>query len=296
MAYSIRLAVMILASTLAASALGQTFFFDSFESGDMSATNAEGFQWAGNNRTSVVTSTAVVYNNGVQNTPIPSGRNWEAKTGEHSLRFLYEPNKAWTEQRFRMGKAYPELWMGFWLRVPLNYSHPTVSSASDNQKLFALWMDDYSSKGEGSTVSMEFRGSGGGSSYFYGKISSGGYTVTGRDLNPAPFIDVPRDRGRWMHLVVHIVSETSPGAKDGTMQVWRKWESESDYTKTHDIGGQPIRLSSSVRGFAAGYLMGWANAEYPVVTEFLLDDFELGTTPLFSAIIAPNPPSNISID
>lgn len=296
MAPLIRFVTLVLISALTTTAAGQSIFFDSFESGDMSASNGAGFQWEGNNGTSIVTADRVVYSNGPTNVAIPNGRNWSPKSGEHSLRFLYEPNEAWTEQRFRIGKAYPEIWMGFWLRVPLNYSHPTVEGASDNQKLFALWMDDYSSRGEGSTVSMEFRGSGGGSSYFYGKVSSGGYTVTGSDLSPAPFIDVPRDRGRWMHLVVHVTSESSAGAKNGTMEVWRRWDSESDYTKTHDLNGQPIRLSSTVRGFAAGYLLGWANAAYPVATEFLLDDFELGTSPLFSTSIAPNPPSNISID
>jgi hypothetical protein len=95
-----------------------------------------------------------------------------------------------------------------------------------------------------------------------------------------PFITIPDDRGEWMHLVVQVKSESSPDEKDGVMGVWRKWDGDSGYTKTHDFRNQPIKLSTTKKGFAAGYLMGWANAVYPVDTEFLVDDFKLSTTPL----------------
>lgn len=293
-----KLAISFAAASLLAfgvTARSTTIVSDSFESGDMSATSAAGFRWSSTTTTSVVTSTAELYKTSIIDQPAPKNSEWEAKTGDHALMLRYSAGKSWTEQRFKFNEPQPDLWMSFWLRVPINYTHPTVEGASDNQKLFALWMDGYSTKGEGSTVSMEFRGSNGGGSYFYGKISPGGFHGTGGDQGRTSFIKIPSDRGRWMHLVVHTVSENTAGSNDGSMEVWRKWEGDIDYTKTHDLQNQPIRLSSSVRGFSSGYLMGWANAVYPSNTEFLIDDFELSTSPLFSSSNAPNAPSEIVI-
>lgn len=266
-------------STLASS---NTIVSDTFESGDMSATTAYGFGWSKGKINPVVTVA-------------PEASQWEAKSGDHALMMRYRAGKNWAEKRFHWSEPQPEIWMSYWLRVPTNYAHPEVDGASDNQKLFYLWMDAYSTKGEGSSVGMEFRGNGRGGSYFYGKISPGGYKGSGGDTGRTSFIEIPRDRGRWMHLVVHAASESSAGANDGLMEVWRKWESESEYTKTHELKNQKIRLSSSVKGFSQGYLMGWANAAYPVDTEFLLDDFELSTTPLFLNSNSPNAPTELVI-
>jgi hypothetical protein len=280
------LTVLALISLFASTANGETLIVDSFESGDMSATNEDGFAWGMNNRTSVVTEEAAVYNNRkIYN--VPSGDpDWTPKSGEHSLRFRYPAGEALAEQRFEIGKAYPELWMSFWLKVPVNYAHPEVAGA-DNQKLFRLWMDGYGQQGDGSTIGMSFRGDGNGGSEFFAKI--------GGEKGRVPFISIPGDRGRWMHLVVHVKSESIPGASDGLMEAWRKWEGDSSYTQTHDLKDQLIKVSSSVKGFAAGYLMGWANAAYPVDTEFLIDDFALATSPLFSNSNAPKAPADFAI-
>lgn len=279
-----------LSSLLAFSTLANSELLvsDSFESGDMTTRNEIGFRWIITPKISVVTSTTEVFNTSLLNEPAPAISQWEAKTGEHALLLRYPAGEPRTEQNFIFDEPQPELWMSFWLRVPINYTHPKVKGASDNQKLFRLWMDKYSG-GDGKKVGMEFRGAGGGSSYFYGKIGNS------QDLDGARFITVPDDRGKWMHLVVHVDSESSPGAKDGLMEVWRKWEGESDYTKTHDFKNQPINLSSTVKGFRQGYLLGWANAHYPVETDFLIDDFELSTSPLFSSSTAPGTPTQFNV-
>jgi hypothetical protein len=266
-----------------------TIVSDSFESGDMSATGLAGFRWSLTEVTSVVTADTEVFVTSPVNIPAPETSQWEAKTGDHVLMLRYDAGRSWTEQKFYLSEPQPEIWMSFWLRVPKNYSHPERDVAADNQKLFRIWMDAYGHKGDGTTVGMEFRGNGRGGSYFYGKIAGGG------DKGSVPFISIPGDRGRWMHLVVHVNSESSPGEKDGLMEVWRKWDGDIDYTKTHDFKNQPIKLSSTKKGFASGYLMGWANAVYPVDTEFLLDDFELSTTPLFSSSTVPSAPSGLSV-
>jgi hypothetical protein len=247
---------------------------DSFESGNMSPQIANGFRWSDTKVTSVVNKDTEVYITSDTNLPAPENSQWEAKTGDHALMLRYRAGKSWTEQKFYLQRPERELWMSFWLRVPTNYAHPEVEGANDNQKLFRLWMDDYGHKGDGSTVGMSFRGDGYGGSYFFAKIAGGG------DKGKVPFITIPDDRGEWMHLVVQVKSESSPDEKDGVMGVWRKWDGDSGYTKTHDFRNQPIKLSTTKKGFAAGYLMGWANAVYPVDTEFLVDDFKLSTTPL----------------
>lgn len=290
MIYTKQLFVIIFTLLLAANATSATFFFDSFESGDMSATNEDGFKWYNTGKTSVVTAEAEVYNQGKIHEPVPAGEDWTPKYGNHSLMFRYPVGEPWIEQRFSIGKAYPEIWMSFWLRVPTNYTHPEFDGAADNQKLFRLWMDKYGADRDGGKVGLSFRGDGTGGSYLFAKIGGS------RDLGRVPFISVPGDRGKWMHLVVHVASETIPGARDGLMRVWRRWEADSGYTMTHDLKDQPINLGSSVKGFAKGYLMGWHNATYPVETNFLIDNFALATSPLFTDSGAPHAPDYVSVE
>lgn len=290
--------VLAVSSLMACSSVArsESLVYDSFESGDMSTTSSAGFRWARNSNVSIVTSTREVFKNSIVDEPAPISSLWEAKTGDNALLIRYGAGQSWKEQRFQLKKPQPNIWMSFWLRVPLNYSHPEVEGARDNQKLFRLWMDGYGVKGEGTTVGMSFRGDKNGGSYFFAKINRGDFSVTSSDLGKAQFISIPDDRGRWMHLVVHVKSESEADANDGLMEVWRKWEDESDYTKTHDFDGQPIKLSSTKKGFSAGYIMGWANAAYPVETEFLIDDFELSTSALFLKGNAPNKISKIIVE
>ncbi|HDZ15128.1 hypothetical protein LCGC14_0700390 [marine sediment metagenome] len=275
--------------TLCTFANGDMIVSDSFESGDLYTTSAYGFKWLDTMTTSIVTADTEVFVTSPVTRPAPKTSRWEAKTGDHAMMLRYNAGRSWTEQRFVFDEPQPEIWMSFWLRVPTNYTHPKVKGASDNQKLFRLWMDGYGNKGDGTTLGMSFRGNGNGGSYFFAKIAGGG------DKGKVPFISVPGDRGKWMHLIIHADSESTPGASDGVMEVWRKWEGDIAYTKTHDFKDQPIKLSSSVKGFTSGYLMGWANAVYPVDTEFLIDDFKLSTSSLLSTYLAPNSPSELSI-
>lgn len=260
---------------------------DSFESGDMSAPSHDGFSWERNNRTSIVSSTGVLWSNGSKDIDIPSGRDWTAYDGENSLRFRYPARENMAEQRFSLNESHPELWASFWLRVPANFYHQ-----SGNQKLFALWMDGYSAHGDGSTITLEFRPDGSneaGSSVFYANVGKGRSNITGGDIGIHPFITVPSDRGRWMNLVIRVVAESSEDESDGILEVWRKWEDESSYTQTQDLDGLPIRIpSDGPNGFKKGYLMGWANGAYSEDTEFLLDDFTLSTESLLKS--KPCPP------
>lgn len=244
---------------------------DSFESGDMSAPGYNGFSWSQNDRTSIVSSDGVLWSNGPKSIDKPSGRDWEPYRGENSLRFRYPSGSNMAEQQFSMEEGHPELWMSFWLKVPINFHH-----TSGNQKLFRLWMDAY--EGEGSKVGMEFRPNGNGGSNFYLKLSDGNYSAVGGDTGTTEFIETPRDLGRWMHIVFRVSSETAPGASDGIVEVWRSWADQTEYEKTHFLENQKIMVpSDGPKGFKHGYLMGWANGAYSKDTEFLIDNFTLST-------------------
>ena len=99
------IAVAALALTLAAQSNAEILLVDSFETGDMSATNDQGFRWDRNNRTSIVSSDEVVYSNGETSIQMPSGRDWETIDEEHSLRFRYPAGSDMAEQRFDLGGA-----------------------------------------------------------------------------------------------------------------------------------------------------------------------------------------------
>jgi uncharacterized protein YjdB len=260
-------------------------FFDGFETASLS-TDTNGFSWASTNRTSIVRSDGcVVFNGEVISNCGNEDREWESRPGSggsHALRFRYASGQAMTEQRFSIGSAQKELWASWWLRVPVNFEHLDGPS-SDNNKLFMFWMDEYSNRGDGSTVGMEYRPDGSGGSRWYVKVSPGRESNLGGDQGSTPFISYPSDQGRWMKIVVRIKAETSADAADGLMQVWRRWEGESSFTQTHNQTNQPIRLpSGGPNGITAGYLMGYANSAYGQDTEFLIDDFTLSTGSLLN--------------
>lgn len=297
MPYSKFLSAAVLLLLFGSTANGAPLIVDSFESGDMSATNDDGFDWQRNNRTSVVTAEAAVYNNGDVYNPPKSGEDWSAFHGKHSLRFRYPAGQAMAEQRFRLGGAYRDIWFQYWVRVPTNYSHG--GSNPSNHKFFALWMDDYSSKGSGPTVAWEFWGTGGGSSNLAFHYSEGGYNVMGGHKQYTDFISVPRDRGRWMEITIHVKASSSGRSSDGVIELWRRWDGESADNREllHRTTNAVLPVpSGGPNGWAAGYLMGWANAAYSQTTEWLIDHFTvstdslLGTEGVPEAGNAPNPP------
>lgn len=270
-------AAFTLASLLASTVYSDPLIVDSFESGDMSATNEHGFDWGRNNRTSVVTADGVVYNNGEKDIAMPSGRDWDPKHGNHSLRFRYAAGQNMAEQRFHLGSAHPEIWYKYWIRVPINYSH--ASGSPSNNKFFATWMDGYSKDGDGPTVYWNLLGNGESGSNIAVSHSTGGYTIAGGQMDSTPFITVPDDRGRWMEVIIHIVASTS--TKEGLIELWRRWEDEQAYTKIHEVRNASLPIpSGGPEGWNNGYLMGWANAPYSKDTEWLLDHFQASTSPL----------------
>jgi hypothetical protein len=258
-------------------------FVDSFESADMSATSADGFSWAGNNRTSIVTMSPgpmAVWNNGPIANPGPDGADWTAKDGDHSLRFRYPAGEFWSEQRFDIGAPHPEIWIRYWLRVPTNFRHGHTSPT--NNKFFALWMDDYSQHGDGPTIVWNFWRQGEtDNSRFTFSVSETGSASGGHHSDYPDFIRSPEDQGRWMQVVLYAKMAMDADSMDGEARIYRRWEDELSYTLIGETTGKNFSAPpAGPTGWHAGYIMGWSNPAYDEDTEWLLDRFELSTEPL----------------
>ena len=275
-----------------------TIFEDSFESGDLKSTSTDDFSWSTPNRTSVVNDDQFVIWNGsnIMNGPV-SGREWEGASGSNSLRFRYASGQSMAEQRFHIGKAHEDIWVQFSVRVPINFKHNDKSPS--NNKFFALWMDNYSSKGAGPTVAWEFWNDGNNGSNLKFHSSKGGYEIMGGHNQSTPFIKYPDDQGKWMNIVIHVKAARSKDSNDGIIELYRRWENESNYQQLHHTESADIAIpSTGPSGWASGYLLGWSNPAYSATTEWLLDDFKLMThNPIsLSSKSPPKSPASLKVN
>lgn len=270
-------------------AFAQTSVSDSFESGSLDATDSSVFSWDRVNRTSLVKGDPqlgdmTIYNrDGALELLEGSENRWRAKDGNVSMRFDYPAGEGgWAEQRFRLGHAEPDIWIRYWVKVPDNFKHS--SDSPSNNKLFALWMDDYSSKGDGPTVIWEFWNDGAGGSKLAYHYSEGGYQTANGHKQHTPFIRYPDDQGRWMQIVMHVKASSASSANDGVIELYRRWENEESFTLLHeDTNANIAAPSGGPQGWKAGYFMGWSNPGYESPTEWLLDDVTISSSSLLSA-------------
>lgn len=243
---------------------GQAFYLESFEGNSQSGGGAN-FSWSGGAWSFVV--------------------NDAPKTGTKSLRFRY-PSGANTsaEERFVFTVPRQEVWIRYWLRVPTNFEHvaPEPHWATNN-KLFALWMDDYSAHGKGPSVIWEYWDNGQGGSDIAVHYSEGNNTGAGPHLQFQPFINASTDKGRWMQLVLHVkaATKTNSGASnnDGLIETYRKWNGDSGYVRLHQVTDANIAPPvTGPLGWQAGYFMGWSNPGFSAQTDFYIDDIEFADT------------------
>lgn len=279
-------ALISLGFFLSVPALAQISFSDSFESRDLTANQSLDFTWGSMNRTGLVSQDPVLGDLLIYNRQGPVElqqseiKNWQARHGDVAMRFDFPAGKnTWAEQRFSLTNPQHELWIRFWLKVPDNFRHGRANAS--NNKLLALWMDDYSSKGAGPTVIWEFWNDGSDGSQLAYHYSPGGYRAAGSHKQHQPFISYPADQGRWMQIVMHVKAATAPGNNDGIIQTYRRWDGEGSFTLLHeDLAANIAAPASGPMGWKAGYFMGWSNPGYEQPTEWLMDDFEISNTPL----------------
>ena len=298
--------LLICAATLSLNSISSfaqgVIFEDSFESGDMSTTNSDGFSWRPLNRTSIVTQSedngnVVIYNaSGRADAIKDDGRNWSAFHGHNSLRFRYPAGEAWSEQRFELGGAYPEVWLSYWIRVPTNYFRATPSN---NKWLVFQMVPHNSTSGFGDYSHVEMRDWPMGNDSGAMKVdiqfrngANGNFTISDAYDN---FI-TPADAGQWMHLVYHFKASSSNTATDGLVRMYRRWNGETEYTLINDlsniaVGMGPASIAADTLGWTSGYLLGWANSAYAEDTEWLIDQFTVSQTPPFDIVDLPEAPS-----
>jgi hypothetical protein len=254
---------------------------DTFETANMQPTlNNAGFSWDTNNRTSIVTmnpGATAVWNNGLRSGTEP-GKDWTAKEGSHSLRFRYPANEPTAEQRFYMTNVYPEIWVRFWIRVPVNYVHGT-----GNHKFFALAMGEYSTQSPTNTkVIWEYRpgGTAQASSLDFSYDAYNGIGNSG-PKQATPFMS-PAEQGRWMQMVLHVKASSSGRSADGVIETWRRFDGETTFTKLHEKTDTILELQPGLtQGFNSGFVFGYANpSSFSVETEFLVDTIEFSTESL----------------
>jgi hypothetical protein len=254
---------------------------DTFETANMQPVlNNASFRWEALLRTSIVTmnpDSTVAWGGagfgGVINNPDP-GKNWTAKEGSHSLRFRYPPNQqGGAEQRWNLtGVAQPDLWIRYWLRVPVNYPAHTLG----NNKFLGLWMDSYNTS-LGSKIVWELWPGANGTTYLETQMQD---RLRYFGSNSVNFINYQTDRGRWMQMVYHAKPSSSIGASDAVVETWRRWEDESTFTKLSDFQNVELRMPDDPalpQGWQGSFLLGYNNQQFPEETEFLVDNFELST-------------------
>lgn len=263
-------------------ATGSGFYVDSFEGSQFSDMGTN-YRWVG----------------GAWNF-VASG---VAKDGAKAMRFGYPPGwNTSAEERFAFSKPHPEVWIRYWFRVPTNFQHMTRSGMASNNKLFALWMDDYSAHGDGPSVVWEYWDNGKGGSELAVHYSAGQYTGCGEHKAFTPFINTATDKGRWMQIVLHVKAASARGKGDGLIETYRRWENESTYTNIQRVTGADIAPSPAAgqpQGWQGGYFMGWSNPGFDVQTDFYIDNVEVADymdiSQTQSVTIAPPPTGGTSV-
>ena len=276
-------------------------FCDSFESSNLSATSPKGFRWTDSAWVTVVSETHEVYwNQQAVNWPKASARSfpgvdWSAQTGNHSLRFRYIAGESMSEQRFLINDPHKELWIRYWLHVPSNFKHNNKNPS--NNKLLAIWMDDYEGRGDGSTVAWEFWSDGNSGSRLAVHYSKGRNTYMGSHQQHFSFIKYPDDQGRWMQIVVRLKAPTTSSSNDGLIELYRRWESESEFTLYHQLENAEFKYpTNGPQGWNGGYFMGWSNPGYEQNTEWIMDDVVFSRTSLLDIGDSASPPRPPSLE
>lgn len=236
---------------------------------DINASNL--FTWDGTYYTSIVGMVSGVATRFI---PLPEvtypGKNYTPKQGTRCLRFRYAPDIGMSEQRFSLGAHYNDVWVRYWVKIPENFSHGTM-----NNKWAAFWTNAYDGAGD---VTFQTRPTSGGSCKLV--VQDGGVAVVEVDVYEN-FINVATDLGRWMQIVYHLRPESSNGATDGQIRVWRRWDGENSWTQIYNKTN--AQFYENGVGVHQGYLFGSAEGgpyQDPDETHFLIDTFEVSTTSL----------------
>lgn len=251
---------------------------DNFETSDLTPggtscdLNAGGlFTWDGTYGTSIVGMPGGV---ATRIYPTPQitypGQDLTPKQGNRCMRVRYTNEWMMSEQRFSLGAHYTDVWVRYWIRIPSTFNYQ-----GSNAKWAAFWTNGYDGPGD---VTFQLRPQGSGNAKLV--VQDGGVAVGEVDVY-ADFINAVRDAGRWMQIVYHLRPESSNGALNGQIRVWRRWDGDNTWTQIYN------KLNAGFYeggvGVHQGYILGSAeggsyvgNGEHP----YLVDTFEASTASL----------------
>lgn len=264
--------LLLAASALSFQSKAATIFQDGFESGAL-GTIQNAARWSDSNHGPA---------DGLQ---VSADR---ARTGKYSLKFTYgggaSTDDAWSEQRFKLGGQYKEVWFKYDLYIPDNYNHRSVSPS--NNKFLALYAAPYTENGFESNFSTSANGSGGSNlGMHYEKSESSSDEKVSYPESGKGFITTA-DRGKWVSIKVHLKVPSGNFANDGVMQLWKNDVPVIDVRNLDNYGLVKNYIDEI-------YILGWSNSGYTETTSFYLDNFIFSDTPIGGT--SPAAPTNLVV-
>ena len=284
-----KIAVSAMLVLAASSAGAQQIFFDDFESGGISHTE-NGVKWTSPAGTSVF--------------------NGFGKSGSRSLRFTFAAgDDSMAEQRFSLGKIYPELFIEWSVYYPSglegNLGPKFVHAGSregNNNKFLRLWKGDPSDGVNGYGrfsvklgASTDVGGLVSGDEQIFGEYGTngggmgpGGPTGSGVEAGRNRNFLTNEFRGRWLNIKVHAKAATAAN-NDGVLEIWR------DGALLFSVKNLPLYPTGGVgNGFDYGYILGWANSGFAQTSYAYIDDVRISTSS--SSVKTPMPPIGVSAE
>jgi hypothetical protein len=185
--------------------------------------------------------------------------------------------------RFATKSAYDSVWIG----SITNTTRGVVANSTGrsqwgaNNKLLAIWTDDYSAAGKGSTIvwqtDLTWSGDGGRDSIITVAHSTGGNTVSGVPAHGGVLI-TSADYGKAMDIIFYGKFSSAPGARNGVIRTFVRKQGQTAYTMYHNITNADMDkrtdVAANLRQWRAGYLMGWSNSGFDANTKFYISKIE----------------------
>jgi len=241
---------------------------DSFDSGDLTG-GQNGFKWAGGNG----------------ETPIVTNEN--PRTGTYSLKFPFDAQangNSWSEQRFDLGGDYPQIYIRYWLYIP-DGTEPWGGAAYvhrgdivNNNKFLRIWDKNIGGGGtpgydNGEKMGCSFRAGEGhansGISWMLGEYDINDNQQTGTLGQDAI---VAADLGTWVEFKTFTKIETSAGAGDGELRLWKNGVQIGSMTGLNNFHPASAQIMNN------GYILGWANSGFVNATNIFIDDITFSDT------------------
>lgn len=188
--------------------------------------------------------------------------------------------------RFAAKSALNSVWVGTLTNIQRGSTLTSTGRMQwpTNNKLLAIWTDNYSAQGKGPTLIWGTELDWSGSRASRDSQLTVGYAVGGNTVSGAAAVGslpliTPADAGKAIDIIFHGRFSSRPGAKDGVIRSFVRKQGQTAYTRVHNITNADLDKRSDVAAalqpWRAGYLMGWANSGYDEATTFHLSKIEV---------------------